>query len=365
MTALTVVCVLTGLVNAIPVTLASTVLCPSALNVAPETVTAQAVCATVVLVGLVMLVRFPLAPLIATIMVSVLMASAIAVLVSLVRTVLFVHALLSATTMVSVLTTLAIAMRVSLDLTALSSLARLSALVTGIVTMVLASVSLVSLVCSVLFLPALRLAPVMDSALPLVLNSSVSVMRVTRDMIVLRSLALMTAPTTESALMVCALVRMAGEVMTAPAGALVRVKGAVVTESVLKESATVTPDGLVTLVISALACMTVLNTVTVPMVLACAKRDTAAVTAPFLLNPNLANAPFTVCVDAFNNALRCTRHKVLVLLMSVIPSVPRSVFPNVLLVSSQLLCPVTQLFLLTRLMLSPKPMRALRVSLKF
>jgi hypothetical protein len=114
-----VVFVLTGLVSVILATQVLIAPSLSALSAATGMAIAQAVCVIVVLVGLVMLVRFPLAPHIVIIMVSVLMVSVTAVPGSPVRTAPFALAQLSATTMVYVLTTLAIAMRVSLVLTVL------------------------------------------------------------------------------------------------------------------------------------------------------------------------------------------------------------------------------------------------------
>jgi hypothetical protein len=184
-------------------------------------------------------------------------------------------------------------------------------------------------------------------------------MKVTKVMIVLRSLALMIVLTMVTVLMVPVFVRMVGEVMIVLVGALVMVRGAVVMVSVLRESAIATLDGLVMLVTFALACTIALNTVIAQMVLAFAKRVTEVVIALSQLNLNLVNVPSTVCVGVCNNVLRCMRPKELVLLMSATPSALRSVCLSVLLVNFQLLCLVPLLFLLIPLMLSHNLMKAL------
>lgn len=184
-----------------------------------------------------------------------------------------------------------------------------------IVTMVLVSASLVSLVCFVPFPPAPLRARAMVSVSLLVQTSSVFVMKVTKVMIVLRSLALMIVLTMVTVLMVPVFVRMVGEVMIVLVGALVMVRGAVVMVSVLRESAIATLDGLVMLVTFALACTIALNTVIAQMVLAFAKRVTEVVIALSQLNLNLVNVPSTVCVGVCNNVLRCMRPKELVLLI--------------------------------------------------
>lgn len=151
-----------------------------------------------------------------------------------------------------------------------------------------------------------------------------------RDTIVLRKLAPTTAPTTENALMECALATMGGEVKTVQGDAQEMANVATETESVLKENATATQDGVGMPVMSELACTIARNTDTAKMELVFAKRDTEAETALSLLNPNLANAQSTVCVAASNNVPRFTKPKELDLPMSATLSAPKNVFLNVL-----------------------------------
>jgi len=107
---------------------------------------------------------------------------------------------------------------------------------------------------------------------------------------------------------------------------------AVEMESVLRVNATVILDGLVMLVISALACTIAHNMDIATTEPVCAKRDTVDAIAHFHLSPSPANVPSTVCVDACNNVLRFTRPKELAHHTNATPNAQRSVFLNAWLV---------------------------------
>lgn len=192
-----------------------------------------------------------------------------------------------------------------------------------------ASASLVSLAFSAHCQLALPLALEMDSASPSALRWLVFAMRVTRVMTARRRPAPMIAVATDNASMESAHVRMALEELTAPLVAPVTDNVAVVTESVLRESAIATLAGPVTLATFAPACTIAPTMAIAATVPASAKRVTAAVTALFHLSPNPANARFTAFVDACNSAPRFTRPRVLAPPTSATQDALKSAFPNV------------------------------------
>jgi galactitol-specific phosphotransferase system IIB component len=171
----------------------------------------------------------------------------------------------------------------------------------------------------------------MEDVSQLVLKWDANVMKDTKDMTAPRKLAKMIALEMENALVEFALARMVGVDLIVLLAALDMVKDAVEMENVLKDNATAIQDGQDMVVIFEHASMTAHNTVIAAMELASAKKDTVVEIAHFHLNHNHASAQFTVFVDAFNNAQKFMRLKVLDHHMNATQNAPKNAFHSVLL----------------------------------
>lgn len=262
----------------------------------------------------------------------------------------FDHALRIATVVDAARTTPASAARDGPDLIALCKPATPSAPRTGNATTERATAPQDSPDSSVLSPPAPLLARAMASALLLAIRCSVCATRVTRDMTALKSHAERAiVQVTDSASTESALVKTDGVELIALADALVMDSAAVETESVLRANATATPVGLVTLVTSALACTTAPSTGIAATGPVFARRDTAAVTAPFLPSHSHASAPSIACEVACSSAPRCTRPKGPGRPTSATPSALRSVSLSASLERCPLIFQVPQAFPPSRL----------------
>jgi hypothetical protein len=171
----------------------------------------------------------------------------------------------------------------------------------------------------------------MEDVFQLVHKWVVNVMKDTKDMIVLKKHVQVIVLEMENALVVFVLVKMVGVDLIVLLVVLDMVKDVVEMENVLKDNATAIQDGQDMVVIFEHASMTAHNTVIAAMELASAKKDTVVEIAHFHLNHNHASAQFTVFVDAFNNAQKFMRLKVLDHHMNATQNAPKNAFHSVLL----------------------------------
>jgi len=168
----------------------------------------------------------------------------------------------------------------------------------------------------------------MDTPVTTAARSTAMVRDIALEMMERRTMA---ALEMENALMVSALAMTASVVHIAKSVARVMVSVAAVTESASSETAIAILDGRVMAAISARACMTAPSTDIATTAPACARRDIEAVIALCHRSRNPASVLFTVFVDAFSNAPRFMKHRVLDHPMSATPSAHRSAFRSVLL----------------------------------
>jgi len=172
------------------------------------------------------------------------------------------------------------------------------------------------------FLPAPLPALAMASAFPSVLPCLVSVMKVSKGMTVLKSLAQMRALVTANVSRVFALVRMVGEARTALAVVQVMANVVMETVNVLKVNATAILAGRVMPATSGRAFMIAANTDIAKMELVFVRRGIGAAIAHCHPSPSLVSAPSIAFAAACSSAPRSMKLRV--------PDPPTSATPNAL-----------------------------------